>query len=66
MIKDGTTFDFAILYGGTAADGTDKMSQCMRELLKEGSKDFASFYAANAPACEKYYDSIIQAYKNLK
>ena len=66
LIKDGTTFDFAILYGGTAAEGTDKLSQCMRELLKEGSKDFASFYAANAPAGEQYYGGIVKAYQALK
>ena len=51
---------------GTEADGTDKLSQCMRELLKEGSKDFASFYAANAPAGEQYYGGIVKAYQALK
>jgi len=61
LIKDGTTFDFVILYSGS-----DMIAQCCRELLKENSKDFASYYAANAPAAEANYNSIIEQYVNIE
>ena len=62
MIKDGTIFDFAILYGTTSESPAMKLSQCLQELLKKDSKDFASYYATYASAGEEYLTEVINKY----
>lgn len=65
MIKDGVTYDIGILYGAVNGSAASKLSQCLQELFKKKSTDFASYYATNAPAAEVYLTEIVDAYLAL-
>ncbi len=65
LIREGATFDFAILYGSTSGTPGWKISQCMRELLKANSKDFVSYYTQNETAGKTGFEEIIELYKAL-
>lgn len=62
MIVDSRVFDFGYVYGNMNA-----ISFTFQKLIGNSrSKDFASYYAENAPAAEQYYAKVIDAFGALK
>ena len=57
-VVEGIRYDFGFLYDGFVGFGF----QMMIDLFNSGSRDFASYYAANEERVKIHYNNIIQAY----
>ena len=60
MIQKNMVIDFAYAYGN------DKWySRALYQLLKEQSKDYASYYKSNESAARARIDEVVEAFKQL-
>jgi hypothetical protein len=59
IVMAGRTFDFGYMY-----DGWNGMAFYLQTLMSSKSTNFASFYASNEKKVLKYYDKVVQAYKD--